>query len=155
MIAAELHQELGKANFVSVTIDASTRKSRDAGERRHDGVLLVWPFVRGATEMPFYKSIIGNFMVYQDRLKTYLLQLLAHPETLWWFSVIHVIIFKVNIVAAQKQALLVKIFCFLKVPFPSTLYCPLPYRCSGVFGREGKIFHCGSLICAWYRRKSF
>ena len=28
----------------------------------------------------FYKSIIGNFMVYQDRLETYLLQLFAHPE---------------------------------------------------------------------------
>jgi len=53
-------------------------------------------------------------MVYQDRLKTYLLQLLTHPETLEWFSVISVIIFKVNIVAAQKQALLVKIFLFFK-----------------------------------------
>jgi len=26
--------------------------------------------------------MIGNFMVYQDRLETYLLQLFAHPEIL-------------------------------------------------------------------------
>jgi len=32
-------------------------------------------------EVPFYKSIIGNFMVYQDQLETFLLQLFAHPET--------------------------------------------------------------------------
>jgi len=42
------------------------------------------------------------------------LQLLAHPETREWFSVTSVIIFKVIIVAAQKQALLVNIFLFFK-----------------------------------------
>jgi len=86
-------------------------------------------------------------MVYQDRLKTYLLQLLTHPETLEWFSVISVIIFKVNIVAAQKQALLVKIFLFFKA-FISLNAFTSSYRCFGVPGREGKMFRCGSLICA-------
>ena len=63
-------------------------------------------------EVLFYKSIIRNFMVYQDRHETYLLQLFAHPEALEWFSIISVIIFEVNFVAEQKQALLVTILFF-------------------------------------------
>jgi len=43
-------------------------------------------------------------MVYQDRFKTNLLQLLVHPETSEWFSMISVISFVSNIVAEQKQA---------------------------------------------------
>jgi len=41
------------------------------------------PFIRGATgtDVPLYKSIIGKFMAYQDRIETNLLQLFAHPET--------------------------------------------------------------------------
>jgi len=37
----------------------------------------------GATQMevPFYKSIVVDFMVYQDRIETNLLQLVAHLET--------------------------------------------------------------------------
>jgi len=49
-------------------------------------------------------SVIGNFMVYQDGIETYLLQVFAHPETSHWFSIISGIIFEVNIVAEQKQA---------------------------------------------------
>jgi len=30
--------------------------------------------------MIFYDRIIGNFMVYKDRLETNLLQLFAHPQ---------------------------------------------------------------------------
>jgi len=30
--------------------------------------------------MPFHNSTTGNFMVYQDRLETNLLQLFAYPE---------------------------------------------------------------------------
>jgi len=56
------------------------------------------------TDVPFYNSIIGNFIVYKDRIETYLLKLCAHPENSEWFSVISVIIFEVNIVAEQKQA---------------------------------------------------
>jgi len=37
----------------------------------------------------FHKwSIIGNFMAYQDRFETYLLQLFAHPETSEWLSIL-------------------------------------------------------------------
>jgi len=42
-------------------------------------------------------------MVYQDRLKTKLLQVFGHPENLECFSIISVIIFEVNIVDEQKQ----------------------------------------------------
>jgi len=47
------------------------------------GALPPCPFIREAwgTEVPFYKCTIGKFMVYQDRLETDLIQLLAHPET--------------------------------------------------------------------------
>ena len=46
----------------------------------------------------FHNSIIGNFVVYQDRLETNLLQLLGHPKNSEWFSIISVTIFEVNIV---------------------------------------------------------
>jgi len=46
---------------------------------------------------------MGNFMVYQDRIETNLLQLFAKQENSEWFSIISVIIFEVNIVAEQKQ----------------------------------------------------
>jgi len=48
------------------------------------GALSHMHFHKGRTgaEVPFYKSIRGNFMVYQDRFETNLLQLFAHPETL-------------------------------------------------------------------------
>jgi len=32
------------------------------------------------------------------------MQLFAHPQNSEWFSIIYVIIFEVNVVAAQKQA---------------------------------------------------
>jgi len=65
-------------------------------------------------EVPFYKSIIGNgnFMVYQDRLETNLLQLFTHPENSEWFSIISAIIFKVNIAHEQKQTQLTTICLF-------------------------------------------
>ena len=47
----------------------------------------------------FHYSIIGYFMVYQDRLETNLLQLFRHSENSKWFFNISVIIFEVNIVA--------------------------------------------------------
>jgi len=56
------------------------------------------------TDVPFYNSIIGNFIIYQDRIETDLLKLCAHPENSEWFPVIYVIIFEVNIVAEPKQA---------------------------------------------------
>jgi len=56
----------------------------DAGERVHDRGVSSSSFIRGATgaEVPFYKSMIGNCMVYHDRIESNLLQIFAHPETL-------------------------------------------------------------------------
>jgi len=55
-------------------------------------------------DVPFYKSIMGNFMVYQDPFEINLLQLLAHLQPSEWFSIISGTIFEVNLVAEQKQA---------------------------------------------------
>jgi len=46
------------------------------------GGIAPLPFQKEATwaEVSFHNSIIGNFMVYQDRLETNLLQLFGHPE---------------------------------------------------------------------------
>ena len=51
----------------------------------------------------FVSSIMLNFIVYQDRLETNLLQLFGHLENSELFSIISVIIFEVNIVDEQKQ----------------------------------------------------
>ena len=42
-------------------------------------------------------------MVYQNRIETNLMQLLAQQENSEWLSIISVIILEVNIVAEQKQ----------------------------------------------------
>jgi len=46
-------------------------------------------FKRGATgaDVPFHNSIIGNFIVYEDRLEINLLQLFPHPENSESFSI--------------------------------------------------------------------
>jgi len=54
-------------------------------------------------EVPFYYSIIDNFMFWQDRIETNLLQLFTQQKNSEWFSIISVIIFEVNIVTEQKQ----------------------------------------------------
>ena len=61
------------------------------------------PCTSTSNNTAFHNSIVGNFVVYQDRLETNLLQLFGHPEDSKWFSVISVIIFPVNIVDEQKQ----------------------------------------------------
>jgi len=55
---------------------------------------------------------MGSFMVYQYRLETYSLELIARPENSEWFSIISVV-FEVNIAAEQKQ--------FYKFASPLTL----------------------------------
>jgi len=57
--------------------------SRDVGEWGHDEGAPQTFLKRGnGAEVPFYRRITRNFMVYQDRLESYLLQLFAHPEAL-------------------------------------------------------------------------
>ena len=62
--------------------------------------------------MPFHNSIMGNFMVYQDRLETNLFQLFKHTQNSEWFYTIYAIIFEVNIVDEQEQTYLTTIFLF-------------------------------------------
>ena len=64
-------------------------------------------------EVPFHKNIMGSFMVYQYRLETYSLELIARPENSEWFSIISVVVFEVNMAAEQKQ--------FYKFSLPLTL----------------------------------
>jgi len=54
-------------------------------------------------DLPFHNSIIGNFIIDQDRIETDLLKLWAHQENSEWFSVISVTVFEVKIVVEQKQ----------------------------------------------------
>jgi len=49
-------------------------------------------------------ATIRNFVVYEDRLETNLLQLFAQPKFSEWFAIISAIVFEANVVAAQKQA---------------------------------------------------
>jgi len=65
------------------------------------------PFQNGGNEaeVPYHNSIVGNIIVYQDRIETNLLQLFAHPENLEWFSINSRTTFEVNnMVDEQKQA---------------------------------------------------
>ena len=86
--------------------------------------------------MPFHNRIIGNFMVYQDRLEANLLQLFAHPENSEWFSIISGIIFEVNVVSAQSKDNDSDFFVFYKLPSPSILLLPptavLTYLAPGI-----------------------
>ena len=46
---------------------------------------------------------MGNFMVYQDRFQTNLLQLFAQQENLKWFPLFSAIIGEVNIIAEKNR----------------------------------------------------
>jgi len=104
------------------------------GHRRMEAWLehcRLCPFKRGASgaEVPFHNSVIGNFMVYQDRLEINSLQLFGHPDRMIFY--ISISIFEVNIVIEQKQTWLVTIFLFF-----TSFHCPqhfynYPCRYSG------------------------
>jgi len=61
------------------------------------------PCIPTSNTTAFHNSIIGSFIVYQDRRETNLLQLFWHPENSESFPIISVIIFEVNVVSEQKQ----------------------------------------------------
>ena len=54
------------------------------------GILTPCPLKgrQGGAEVSFHKNIMDNFMAYQYRLETYLLELIARPENSEWFSVV-------------------------------------------------------------------
>ena len=80
--------------------------NRDAEERGMTRAFPPMPFHKGATgaEVPFYKPIISNFIIYRNGIERILLQLFEHPETSEWFSIISSVIFDVNIFHERKQA---------------------------------------------------
>ena len=77
--------------------------------------------------VPCYKSIVSNFMVYQDQIETNLLQLFAHQETSQWFYIIFGVIFEVDIVTKKQTSIIGNDFSvFCKFVFPTLLLpsCP-------------------------------
>jgi len=76
---------------------------REAGERVNGGAISPLAFRNGGGSV-FPWQYHGNFMVYQCRIETILLQLFAHPDNSEGFSTISDNIFEVSIVAKQKQA---------------------------------------------------
>ena len=75
-------------------------EARTPGSRKVTGMSSCY-FKRGRRFL-FHYSIMGNFIVYQDRIETNLLQLFVQQENSEWLSIISVI-FEVNILAEQKQ----------------------------------------------------
>jgi len=87
---------------VSQIILYCVKRSKDTRKQESDRGVSLCSFKRG-WRCFFHYIIVGNFMVYQDRLETNLLQLFAQQENSEWFSIISAIVFEVNIVAERKQ----------------------------------------------------
>jgi len=80
----------------------------------------------------FHHSIVGNFMVYQDRIETNLLQLFAQQGNSEWFSIISVVILRSILLLNRNKNIGNDLLVFYKFPFPSTfILLPLPFF--GVF----------------------
>jgi len=73
------------------------------------------PFERRAmgTDVPFYSGIVGDFIVYRDRIETDLLKLCTHPENSEWFSVIFFIIFRSTLLLNRNKHNCQWFVCFL------------------------------------------
>ena len=83
-------------------------------------------------EVSFHHRIIGNFIVYQDRIGRNLLKMCVHPENSDWFSIIS---FIMSTLLLNRNKHIWKDFLFVSHTFksPSTiLLLPLRYRFSGV-----------------------
>jgi len=87
---------------VSQIILYCVKGSKDAGKQESDTGMPLLSFKRGRRYL-FRYSIMVNFMVYQDRIETNLLQLFAQQENSEWFSIISISVYEINIVAEQKH----------------------------------------------------
>jgi len=78
----------------------------DAGTFVHYGGTSPCPSEAGVTgaQVSLHNRIKRNFMIYQDRLETKLLQLFVHTQNSEGFSLILVVSFEVNIVAEHANA---------------------------------------------------
>jgi len=84
------------------------RQNRGESRRGDRGDRSPWNLqIQGratGAQLPLHNSILSNFMIYQDRLETNLLQLFAHTQNSGWFSIIFVISFEVSIVTIHVNA---------------------------------------------------
>jgi len=83
-------------------------------------------------KVSFHNRIIGNFIVYQDRIGRNLLKVCVRPENSDWFSIIS---FIMSTLLLNRNKHICKDFLFVSYKFksPSTLLLlPLRYRCSVV-----------------------
>ena len=78
---------------------------------------LLYSFKRGRRCI-FHHSIVDNFMVYQDRIETNLLQLFAQQENSEWFSIISVIILSSTLLLNRNKNNRNDLLVFYKFPFP-------------------------------------
>jgi len=91
-----------------------------------------YPIKRGATGavMPFYNSIIRNFIVNQEQFETNLLQLFAHPENSKCFSIISVTALRLRSTLfpnTNKHNCGILCYVFHTFTLPSIFFCLLPY----------------------------
>ena len=84
------------------------------------------PCTNASNTIAFHNSIIGNFVVYQNRLEINLLQLFERPENSELFCIISVIIFEATLLMNRTKNLF-----FISFHCPQLFHCPpLPYRWS-------------------------
>jgi len=73
--------------------------------------------------VPFYNSIICNFIVYQERFETNLLQLFAHPEKSQRFSTILCLCLRTTLFLNRNKHNWYRLFAFCTFKLSS---CPPP-----------------------------
>jgi len=73
--------------------------------------------------------MIGNFVVYEDRLETNLLQLFAHPENSEWFSIIYAICLGQRCCCAKTSIIGYDFFFFKDSIALNSFIAPLLHRC--------------------------
>jgi len=73
---------INSANLCEKNFKQLWLESKNAGERGNGRGISSLQYEKGetGTEVPFHDNIIGNFMVYQYRIETNLLQLFALRE---------------------------------------------------------------------------
>ena len=123
---------------VSQIILYCVKRSKDARKQESDRGISLCSFKRGRRHL-FHYSIVGNFMVYQDRIETNLLQLFAQQENSEWFQSFPLAFLRLILLLNRNKNIGKHLLVFYKFPFPRTfILLPLPYRCFS--GPEKK--HC-------------
>jgi len=121
---------------VSQIVLYCVKRSNDAGKQESDTGIALCSFKKGRRCI-FHYNIVGNFMVYQDRIETNLLQLFAQQENSEWFSVISVIILKSILLLNRNKNIGNDLLVFFQVSFSLNFStAPLPNRFSARLKRR-------------------